>query len=87
MAKIICKISMFGLNQTLYLNKYDNTGKEITEIYSMPLKDIPNFIFSQKDVDEVCLAGPKLFIKKLEEDTYKLEIEKYSEKKTNFIYL
>lgn len=87
MAKIICKISMFGLNQILYLNKYDNTGKEITETYSMPLKDIPNFIFSQKDVDEVCLAGPKPFIKKLEEDTYKLEMEKYSEKKTNFIYL
>ena len=88
MAKIICKISLLSFKQIVYIQSYKYDGKSITETYQMPLKDIPDFIASQNNIDEVCLAGPKAFIKKIEQDTHNIEINKYSKKeKTIFKYI
>lgn len=53
----------------------------------MPTEKLSEFIANTKDTNQAVLQGPIDYLKKIKENTEKIEKTKYSKIKTNFTFL
>lgn len=77
-----CKINIGTLYQTIFFSD----GRRIKE--NIPLCSLSTFFAKEKDINKVYLDGAPIdFLKKIEEETNKLEQSMYTDKEpTIFIY-
>ena len=85
MKKLICQINIGIKQQKVFI--HDDIDTDTVEEYTVSLKDLPNFIVNYSDISNVFLKGSKDYLKKIEDETHNLEIQKYNEKKITFTYL
>lgn len=82
--KIICDIQMGMLKHTVYIMKNDNT---VENFFNLTLKEIPDFIVQEKDIQDIYLTGlNKNFLKKIEKEIKEKEYNLYSQNNKIFHY-
>ncbi len=88
-ARMICKINIGAMYQTIYIENEKYEGKKTLETYQILLKDFPDFIAKQIDVPDIYIKGISHdFFQKIEEESLILERTKYnriSKKKFHYI--
>jgi len=88
MDKILCKINLGTLNQTLWVEKENKNGKIDLKEFSLRLDEIPNFISKERAIKDIYITGAsKAFLEKIESDTRKIEQNLYSENTKLFHYM
>lgn len=87
MEKIICKINLGSLKQTLIVT--DETEKNpIIKKFFLTMEEIPTFIARQNNIKNIYISGAtKEFLKKIEIDTKKAEYNLYSRSTKQFHYI
>ena len=87
MEKIICKINLGSLKQTLIVT--DETEKNpIIKKFFLTMEEIPTFIARQNNIKNIYISGAtKEFLKKIEIDTKKAEYNLYSQSTKQFHYI
>lgn len=80
----ICKIRIGMLKQkVLFRNNESSFVKE----EQVPLYFLPKFLATEKDLDIVSLSGaPKDFMKKIEDETKKIERTLHSDKEKSIVF-
>lgn len=80
----VCKIRIGTLKQkVLFRNNESSFVKE----EQVPLHFLPKFLATEKDLDTVSLSGaPKDFMKKIEDETKKIERTLHSDKEKFIVF-
>lgn len=88
MDKILCKINLGTLNQTLWIEKENKNGKIDLKEFSLRLDEIPTFISKEREIKDIYITGAsKSFLEKIESDTRKIEQNLYAENTKLFHYM
>ena len=75
MKEIICKLHLGLKEQEVFI--YSKEEKDFS-VFKMDIKQIPNFIANQQEIKDVYLAGPKNFVRKIEDEIHELETKMYT---------
>ena len=79
----IIKIKMFDTTQAVYLS--DNTSATDFSLQKMAIKDIPSFLMSIYDLQNVHIFGAEEYINNLVEKIKTSELNKYNCNKINIL--
>lgn len=88
-AKMICKINIGAMYQTVYIENEKYDDKKTLETYQILLKDFPDFVAKQIDIPDIYIKGiSRDFFQKIEEESKLLEKTKYNRtSKKQFHYI
>lgn len=87
-AKMICKINIGAMYQTIYIENEKYGDKKTVETHKILLRDFPEFVVNQLDVPDVYVSGiTEDFFKKIEQETKLLEKTKYNKNTKHFHYV
>lgn len=88
MDRILCKINLGTLNQTLWVERENKNGEINLKEFSLRLDEIPTFISKEREIKDIYISGAsKSFLEKIESDTKKLEQNLYAENTKIFHYM
>ncbi len=88
MDRILCKINLGTLNQTLWVERENKNGEINLKEFSLRLDEIPTFISKEREIKDIYISGAsKSFLEKIEFDTKKLEQNLYAENTKIFHYM
>ena len=87
MSTIICNLKLGLRDQEVYIRGQKYSNKQTLESFKVPTEKLSEFIANTKDTNQAVLQGPIDYLKKIKENTEKIEKTKYSKIKTNFTFL
>lgn len=87
MPTIICNLKLGLREQEVFIRGQKYHNKQTLETFKVPTEKLSEFIANTQDVNQVVLQGPIDYVKKIKENTQKMEKTKYSKIKTNFTFI
>lgn len=86
-ARMACKISIGSLYQDVYIENSKYDGKMTKEVHQIPITQLSDFIVDAHDVEDIYLAGPIVYLMKIQQEVKSKELKKYNKnsKKIHFV--